>query len=386
MTPPEDVAAAGASRATRKRLVICSDGTWQSSVTGLENIPSNVTRLARSVARSGKDKRGREWQQLVYYDAGIGTGVLSDLERDIQGGLGVGFVGNVIEAYNFIVLNYSPGDEVLCFGFSRGAYTARAVAGLVNDIGIISPKDLHDFPQLYAKYQAHDDSNGFRKTDAYREWVTGVPFRPQDPQSFVAGTMPQWEKRPHISAPERSRVVQVVGVFDTVGSLGIPDLPWTRGNLKFVEKFLDVPDPGFHNVALSRCKSVCTGPVPLSGSIVLTQYSCIKIFAMRFMHWPSTSTALLFLLPYGACQPKTPCGPMNTGRPYGRPRGAGNKPGPARLGLTWSTVRCMMSCTVPSRNCCRSGSRATTSTAEEAIVMPLRAGRGISSVSRPQTT
>lgn len=319
----------------RKRLVVCCDGTWQSSVTGLENIPSNVTRLARSVARSGKDARGREWQQLVYYDAGIGTGVLSNLERDLQGGLGVGFVGNVIEAYNFIVLNYSPGDEVLCFGFSRGAYTARAVAGLVNDIGVISPKDLHDFPELYAKYQAHDDSNGFRRTDAYREWVTGVPFRPQHPQSTTEGSMPQWEKRPHIPAPERSRVVQVVGVFDTVGSLGIPDLPWTRSNLKWVEKFLDVPDPGFHNVALSPCKFVCAGQVPLSGGTVLTQCSCSKIFATRSMHWPSTSTAVLLPLPYGACQLKTPSGHMTTGDPSRRPRSAGSKPSPARLGQIW---------------------------------------------------
>ena len=55
---------------------------------------------------------------------------------------GSGFVGNVIEAYNFIVLNYNPGDQIFCFGFSRGAYTARAVAWLVTDIGIVKPRDM----------------------------------------------------------------------------------------------------------------------------------------------------------------------------------------------------------------------------------------------------
>jgi uncharacterized protein (DUF2235 family) len=121
-----------------KRIIVCCDGTWQSSVTNTANIPSNVTRIARYLNKTGKDDQGREWQQVVYYDAGIGTGV-SAIEAKRQGGTGAGFVGNVIEAYNFIVLNYNEGDKIYCFGFSRGAYTARAVAGLVTDIGIVSP-------------------------------------------------------------------------------------------------------------------------------------------------------------------------------------------------------------------------------------------------------
>jgi uncharacterized protein (DUF2235 family) len=202
-----------------KRLIICCDGTWQSSVTGLKNILSNVTRLARSIARSGRDKDNKIWQQIVYYDAGIGTRDLSTAEKDRQGGFGIGFVGNVIEAYNFLVLNYAPGDEIFCFGFSRGAYTARAVAGLVNDIGIISPRDMQDFPDLYALYQKNADSQGFRKSAAYREWVHGVLAKEQPPK--VEGGFqpsPVYSKPCHRPAPEASRVVKVVGVFDTVGS------------------------------------------------------------------------------------------------------------------------------------------------------------------------
>jgi hypothetical protein len=238
-----------------KRLIVCCDGTWQSSVTGLKNIPSNVTQLARSIARSGTDKDGKVWQQLVYYDAGIGTGDLSTAEKDRQGGFGIGFVGNVIETYNFLVLNYAPGDEILCFGFSRGAYTARAVAGLVNDIGIISPRDMQEFPDLYAAYQNHADSQGFRKSAAYREWVNGVLAEKQ-PAKVEGGFQepPVYSKPAHRPASEASRVVQVVGVFDTVGSLGIPDMTWTRYNLKFLESVVGVPKVGFHNVALSPCK------------------------------------------------------------------------------------------------------------------------------------
>ncbi|KAK8134075.1 hypothetical protein PG984_006087, partial [Apiospora sp. TS-2023a] len=236
-----------------KRIVICCDGTWQSSVSGLKNIPSNITRLSRAISRSGKGADGKPWQQVVYYDAGIGTGVLSSHEKNLEGGFGIGFVGNVIEAYNFIALNYELGDEIFCFGFSRGAYTARAVAGLVNDIGVISPRDLQDFPDLYALYQKHKESHSFRKSTAYREWVNGKLSADQPPQTQEGAFQepPRYEKPPHASAPESSRVVQVVGVFDTVGSLGIPDLTWTLGNLKWIEKFVGIPDPGFHNVALS---------------------------------------------------------------------------------------------------------------------------------------
>jgi uncharacterized protein (DUF2235 family) len=124
-----------------KRIVICCDGTWQSSVSTVDNVPSNITRIARYLLRVGKDTKGEQWQQLVYYDAGIGTGG-SAMEATREGVTGSGFVGNVIEAYNFIVLNYNPGDQVFCFGFSRGAYTARAVAGLVTDIGIVKPRDM----------------------------------------------------------------------------------------------------------------------------------------------------------------------------------------------------------------------------------------------------
>ncbi|KAI0123296.1 hypothetical protein BJ170DRAFT_587135 [Xylariales sp. AK1849] len=235
-----------------KRLIICCDGTWQSSVSGLKNIPSNVTRLARSIASSGKDADGKVWQQIVYYDSGIGTGELSKGEKDRQGGFGIGFVGNVIEAYNFIVLNYHEGDQIFCFGFSRGAYTARAVAGLVNDIGIISPRAMQDFPDLYALYQKHDDSFTFRKSTVYREWAHGVRSAEQPPK--VEGGFqepPRYDKQPHGDSPESSRVVEVVGVFDTVGSLGIPDISWTSWNLKFLEKMVGIPQPGFHNVALS---------------------------------------------------------------------------------------------------------------------------------------
>ncbi|KAF4814013.1 hypotheticall protein [Colletotrichum tropicale] len=164
---PESVPVKILHNVAPKRIVICCDGTWQSSTTGEKNIPSNVTRLARSISRTGEGPDGRIFQQLVYYSSGIGTGDLSFLEKERQGGFGVGLSGDVVEAYNFIVNNYAPEDEIFCFGFSRGAYTARSVAGLITDIGIIQPHEMQDFPELYSLYRKHRDSYNFRQSPEY---------------------------------------------------------------------------------------------------------------------------------------------------------------------------------------------------------------------------
>ncbi|KAK4644008.1 hypothetical protein QC761_300930 [Podospora bellae-mahoneyi] len=240
-----------------KRIIICCDGTWQSSVTNTVNIPSNITRIARYLSKVGRDgdDPAKEWQQVVYYDAGIGTAV-GVLESARQGNTGSGFVGNVIEAYNFIVNNYTLGDQIFCLGFSRGAYTARAVAGLVTDIGVIQPRDMQDFAELYNVYQAHSDNILFRQSKAWREWVEGKrlfdPNQKGSPKGWKQAPS-AWEKKPHGAPPEATRWVEAVAVFDTVGCLGIPEfegyimggLAWLLSWAVTVEKF------GFHNVTLS---------------------------------------------------------------------------------------------------------------------------------------
>ncbi|KAF9879505.1 major facilitator superfamily transporter [Colletotrichum karsti] len=198
-------------------------------------------------------------QQVVFYSAGVGTGDgVNILERGRQATFGNGLVSDVIKAYHFIVTNYSPHDEIFCFGFSRGAYTARAVAGLITDIGIIHPHELDDFPDLYRLYQnhSHNDSFNFRQSKAYRQWITGkrkkgLEHLLQSPNE----SQDQWEQVPHTLPPEFTRVVQVVGVFDTVGALGIAYMSWTRGLMNEVARrapFLGIDGLGFHNPSLSR--------------------------------------------------------------------------------------------------------------------------------------
>ncbi|KAL5115303.1 hypothetical protein ACEQ8H_006816 [Pleosporales sp. CAS-2024a] len=240
-----------------RRLVICCDGTWQTSVGLKNNIPSNVTKLCRLIARTGTDQHdaSKKFHQLVYYDSGVGTGDLSSSEARRQGGTGAGLAENVIEAYNFIVMNYEPGDEIFCFGFSRGAYTARAVAGLVSDIGVIKPIHMQSFPDLYRAYMSNDEGLDFRQTRAWK-WFTegklsakgkelsesGAPYDHKNPQQVAEW----WDITPHgeLAVSPESRNVKVVGVWDTVGSLGVPDvlgLNLARKRTKY----------GFHNVKLT---------------------------------------------------------------------------------------------------------------------------------------
>ncbi|KAJ5978273.1 hypothetical protein N7501_001615 [Penicillium viridicatum] len=208
------------SQPIRKRIILCCDGTWQSAVSGKKNVPSNVTRLCRALNSVGTDEHGNQWQQIVWYDSGIGT-TSGPLGQKLEGAIGLGLEGNVIEAYNFCVLNYRPGDQIMCFGFSRGAFTARAIAGLISDIGVCSKQDLNRFPDLWKVYKKTKPGERFYCSDLWFEWMDGKADEKQDArgETFV------FEKRPEGDwAQEGSRDVEVVGVFDTVGAIGMPEV------------------------------------------------------------------------------------------------------------------------------------------------------------------
>ena len=111
-----------------KRIVICSDGTWnvrdQIDEESQKRRPSNVTKIARAVlprASNGVD-------QIVYYDEGLGTA--NAVDRFSGGAFGKGIEENIRQLYRFIVYNYEAGDELYFFGFSRGAFTVRTLRRL----------------------------------------------------------------------------------------------------------------------------------------------------------------------------------------------------------------------------------------------------------------
>ena len=113
--------------------------------------------------RRGADKpdAGAIIEQVVYYQTGVGTGpstgMVAKLEQKFEGMTGSGLEEHVLQAYHFISTNYQVGDEVLLFGFSRGAYTARAVGGLLTQMGVLKPVDLKHFNALYRCFKEQSD-------------------------------------------------------------------------------------------------------------------------------------------------------------------------------------------------------------------------------------
>lgn len=109
------------------------------------------------------------------------------------GGLGWGLDIDVCQMYDFISNNYEPGDELFFFGFSRGAFTVRSVAGLVCDVGVLSAVHMSRFAEMWEKYRTNTDGKPFRESNWYR-----------DNQKELGLTDVR---------------VKVVGVWDTVGAL-----------------------------------------------------------------------------------------------------------------------------------------------------------------------
>ncbi|MBD2456982.1 DUF2235 domain-containing protein [Nostoc sp. FACHB-87] len=166
-----------------KRLVICCDGTWQQLTNAY---PSNVVKLAQSVKPTANDGV----PQIVFYDEGIGT----ENQKILGGATGLGIDRNIEDCYRFLVLNYVPGDEIYLFGFSRGAYTVRSLAGMIYCSGLL------DRPHIT---KAHEAYELYRKRNVKPKDKEAVDYR-----NKYGDRVP----------------ITLIGCFDTVGALGIPGL------------------------------------------------------------------------------------------------------------------------------------------------------------------
>ena len=128
---------------TTRNIVICCDGTGNEIS---ENI-SNVLKLYRCLRKTEKT----EPRQLVFYDPGVGTlarpnpwrKLLQDFTAIMGLATGYGLDDKVLASYAFLVHNYREGDQIYLFGFSRGAYTVRVLAGLIHKIGLVSPEQVN---------------------------------------------------------------------------------------------------------------------------------------------------------------------------------------------------------------------------------------------------
>ncbi|KAB7756281.1 MULTISPECIES: DUF2235 domain-containing protein [Mycobacteriaceae] len=172
-----------------KRLVVCCDGTWNTPDQHSRGAPSptNVTKLALAIAP--RDPKGCE--QRMFYHRGVGT---SRYERVRGGAFGLGLARDVRDTYRFLVENYEPGDALFFFGFSRGAFTARSTAGFVRNCGILRREYADKIGEAYSFYRGRSSTSHPRSIEA-------TLFR---------------------SSYSHEPDIHFIGVWDTVGALGIP--------------------------------------------------------------------------------------------------------------------------------------------------------------------
>lgn len=176
---------------TKRRLILCLDGTWNSN--DKSDKLTNVVKLLRSIPCVAADGIS----QVLYYGRGVGT---SRGEKLAGGFSGFGLDEKIIDAYRFLGNNYQPGDEIYLFGFSRGAYTARSLAGLIQLAGILHSTCLG---------QELDAILSIRRTEQSTE----------QKQAAIAN-IPGIDRYANVG-------IKCIGVWDTVGSLGIPG-EWAR--------------------------------------------------------------------------------------------------------------------------------------------------------------
>lgn len=211
-----------------KRIVFCFDGTWN-RLDG--EYPTNVARVAQALRHDAAGVR-----QIVHYDEGVGTDPIS---RIIGGAFGYGLGANIAEAYHFLVLNYEPGDQLFVFGFSRGAYTARSFVGLLRNAGIISRWKLREIAAAIALYRD-------RRPDAAPSGERACQFRYEHcPQLLLPGDR-AWRASKYpgwAAAGAVDLAVRYLGVWDTVGALGVPGhirllAPWVNRRYRFHDQAL----------------------------------------------------------------------------------------------------------------------------------------------------
>ncbi len=168
-------------------IVVCADGTWNRPEEDLEkDFPTNVLKLARAV-----DPGAGNAKQHVFYDWGLGS-YHSSLSAGVTGR---GIHKNILDGYRYIVQNYAPEDRIFLFGFSRGAYIVRALCGLINNCGILKRPDANRIAEAWKIYKN--------------------PLEKYKPDGEAA-------LRFRNICSHLSKEVYFVGVWDTVGALGIP--------------------------------------------------------------------------------------------------------------------------------------------------------------------
>jgi uncharacterized protein (DUF2235 family) len=203
-----------------KNIILLSDGTGNSSG---KVFKTNVWRIYQAVDLSGPDHSNpNKVEQIAYYDDGVGTSSFKPMAI-IGGAFGWGLKRNVIHLYTFLCWNYKPGDQIYCFGFSRGAFTIRVLTGLISSQGLVQSDEKAELMRLA--------TNAFR---AYRAQRYKSVFRLERPARALGHALIRAKNRimrvrSYKSPDENLRPpIKFLGLWDTVAAYGLPIDELTR--------------------------------------------------------------------------------------------------------------------------------------------------------------
>jgi uncharacterized protein (DUF2235 family) len=208
-----------------RNIVLCFDGTWNSDDRAS---PTNVVKTFQALP--GSTAAGT--RQIRYYDRGVGTG---RFDRVRGGVVGLGLARNVELAYVWLSSNYRPGDRLFLFGYSRGAYTARSLAGLIGLCGVPDPERCAAAGQPVALV-AHRGMAIYRQ----RRGTGRAEGAERHIEEFARGGAAAGRRPTGDDAPW---AVHFIGVWDTVGALGVP-VTWLN--------WIGARRHRFHDVRLDR--------------------------------------------------------------------------------------------------------------------------------------
>ena len=253
-----------------KTIVFCADGTWDGpGQPGSDGATANTTNvfklffnldgkdtqetamLANEQERLLRDASGAELQWAKYLH-GVGDSN-NALVKLLGGTMGAGLIVRIVRGYTFISRNYAPGDAIVIVGFSRGAYTARALAGLICEKGLLdaSKTDLTNKDLAYrmgsAVWYSYRRAAVQQNTDLFGQL-----------EDFI-GDLPGFLMRPPADDLLVPADIEAVAVWDTVGSLGIPDFTVKAARIdafQFADTKLAVKvKRGFHGVSVDERRS-----------------------------------------------------------------------------------------------------------------------------------
>ncbi|EJT99621.1 hypothetical protein DACRYDRAFT_82030, partial [Dacryopinax primogenitus] len=151
--------------ASARRLIVCFDGTSNL----FDEANTNVVRFVSYLKKDDMD------QQQVYYQTGVGTYIKPGmfmpltvkLAELIDDGVAWDLSAHIMGGYRFLMQNWTPGSKISIFGFSRGAYTARALAGMLQKVGLLPRGNDEQIPFAYNFY-ANDSAEGYRMSTGFK--------------------------------------------------------------------------------------------------------------------------------------------------------------------------------------------------------------------------